>query len=74
MDKILFRNCRIIAGFKTRKAFAESLGVHPSSITRWESGKVPINKRWKSKVIEVLAEAGLTQDEIYLLSELKNKR
>lgn len=74
MDRKLLRNCRTIAGFNTRKDFAEALGVHPATVTRWEAGTVPFNKRWKTKIIKVLAEAGLTQDEIHLLSELKNKQ
>ncbi|MBM7572922.1 helix-turn-helix domain-containing protein [Aquibacillus albus] len=72
MDNDLLMYCRIISGFKTRKEFAEALGVHPSSVTtRWETGTVPINERWKSKVFQLLASKGIGQEEIDLLSELK---
>lgn len=71
MDRELLTSCIVVAGFKTRKEFAKALNVHPATITKWINGTNRINKKWKEKVIQALSERNLSQEDIYVLSQLK---
>lgn len=34
----------------TQKKFAKAIGVNPSEVSRWESGKKPILLKWAKKI------------------------
>lgn len=64
------RLARHVVGF-TQKELASMLGVSQSAISQYETGTIKISQDKKDLLIHALAEHGLEQEEIYILSGLK---
>lgn len=72
MNKELLKTCRAVTGL-TQMQLAEAIGVKQAIISKYEAGIVPISATTKRKVIQALADKGLSQESIYLLSGLKKQ-
>ncbi len=57
------REARILAGFKTQKAYAEYLGRHPSNITNIENGYYE-PPAWYDRLLEALVELKRLKGEL----------
>lgn len=73
MNSEVISICRAVVGYKTRKEFAKALGLHPSTVARWETGKRGISKINRSKVMDLLSASNLELEDIFLIEKLMDK-
>ncbi|MGP4071301.1 helix-turn-helix domain-containing protein [Piscibacillus sp. B03] len=70
MNQNTLKLARVLVGF-SQLELAEKLGINQATLSRYEQGKLNISSEIKTKLIQVLAEHGLGQEDIYLLGDLK---
>ncbi|WP_163583423.1 helix-turn-helix domain-containing protein [Gracilibacillus saliphilus] len=70
MKGTLLKDVRYVTDL-TQKQLGELIGVSQSAIAQMESETIKILPETKEKIINVLTERNLHQEEIYILGQLK---
>lgn len=73
MNGKILKDIRYIAGF-TQKEIGEFIGVTQSAIAQMEKETIKILPETKMKILKVINDKGLNQQQVYLLSEQLKKR
>lgn len=73
MNHELIKHLRMLSGL-SQNDLAEKLGVHQTLISKIEAGERLIQIETERKLLEVFAEAGISEADIYLLKGLFESR